>query len=60
MFPSCSGHGGDASGEDELKNDLGEDEIEDVNLLDMVGGAAGVTDMDIRLGGFDNDDPYEV
>jgi hypothetical protein len=60
MFPSCSGHSGNTSREDELKNELGEDKIEDASLLDMVRGAAGVTDIDIGLGGFDNDNPYEV
>jgi hypothetical protein len=60
MFPSCSGHSDNTSGKDKLKNKLGEDKIEDASLLNIVRGATGVTDMDIGLGGFDNDNPYKV
>ena len=58
MFPSRGG--GNVSEEDEPENELEEDEIEDTSLLDMVEGAAGVMDMDIGLGGFDNDGPNKV
>ena len=42
---------GDISEEDEPRNEIGEDEIKDMNLMDMVEGAAGLTDVniDIRL-----------
>ena len=49
FFPS---HGnGDVSKEDEPGNEIEEDEIEDVNLMGMVEGAAGLMDVniDIRL-----------
>jgi hypothetical protein len=52
--------GGNVSEEDEPENKLEEDKIEDASLLDMVGGAAGVMDMDIGLGKSDKDGPNEV
>jgi hypothetical protein len=54
-------HGsGNVSEEDEPENELEEDKIEDASLLDIVGGAAGVMDMDIGLGRSDNDGHNEV
>jgi len=41
---------GDISEEDEPRNEVEEDKIEDANLMDMVEGAAGLTDVNIDIG----------
>jgi len=55
-------HGnGNVSKEDEPRNEIEKDEIKDTNLMDMVEGAAGLTDIniDIRLKRLD-DAPNQV
>ena len=42
-----------------LKNEVA-NEDEDASLLDLVEGAAGITDIDLRLGELDNDAPNMV
>ena len=59
LFPSRGN--GDASGAEEPDTGIEGDEDEDMNLLDMVEGAAGLMDVDIDIGlrGY-NDAPDKV
>jgi len=47
FFPLCGN--GDVSEEDEPRNEIEEDKIEDTNLMDMVEGAAGLMDVNINI-----------
>jgi hypothetical protein len=58
VFPSR--RSGNASEEDDaLKNEIA-NEVEDASLLDLVEGAAGITDIDLQLGELDDDAPNMV